>query len=143
MNIMIINGPGLDMLGVYRTELYGAEDYDELCFQIDQWAEELGFGTDIRQSNYEGEIIEYIHNAFEDDYEGVIINPAAFGQYSYAIRDALLLLKCPVVEVYIPDITKREALRGESVLKDICAKQIYGKGFEGYKEALQFFFDIL
>lgn len=140
---MIINGPNLDMLGVREPEIYGTQDYDELCYQIDEWADDYGFSVDVRQSNYEGEIIDFIHEAFEDDFAGVIINPAAFTHYSYAIRDALLLLNCPVVEVHLSDINNREPFRQISVIKDICAKQIVGKGFEGYKEALEFFYDLL
>lgn len=143
MNIMVINGPNLDMLGVREPEIYGTDDYDDLCYKIDEWADDLGISVDCRQSNYEGEIVEFIHDAFTDDFDGVIINPAAYTHYSIAIRDALLLLNCPVVEVHISDITKREPFRQKSVIADICAKRIIGKGFEGYKEALEFFFDLL
>lgn len=140
MNIMIINGPNMDMLGVIEPDIYGTSDYDDLCCQLDEWADDYGFMLDVRQSNYEGEIIEFIHDAFEDNFDGVIINPAAFTHYSYAIRDALMLLECPVVEVHISDTDNRESFRKLSVIKDICAKQIIGKGFEGYREALEFFF---
>jgi len=143
MNIMIINGPNLDMLGMRQPEIYGKEDYDDLCYKIDEWAGDLDISVDVRQSNYEGEIVEFLHEAFEDDFDGVIINPAAYTHYSYAIRDALLILNVPVVEVHLTDITQRDEFRRHSVISDICAKTIMGKGFEGYKEALEFFFDLL
>ena len=143
MNILVINGPNLDMLGVREPDIYGEEDYEDLEYSISNWADELGFTVDIRQSNYEGEIIDFLHEAFEEDCDGVIINPAAYTHYSYAIRDAVALLKVPVVEVHLTDIHSREDFRHVSVLEGLVAKQICGKGFEGYKEALQYFFDLL
>ena len=143
MNIMIINGPNLDMLGIRQPEIYGSEDYEDLCFKIDQWAKDYEITADVRQSNYEGEIVEFIHEAYEDSFDGVIINPAAYTHYSYAIRDALLILEVPVVEVHLTDISKRDEFRRHSVISDICAKTIKGKGFDGYREALEFFFNLL
>ena len=143
MNIMIINGPNLDMLGIRQPEIYGREDYEDLCFKIDQWAKDYEITADVRQSNYEGEIVEFIHEAYEDSFDGVIINPAAYTHYSYAIRDALLILEVPVVEVHLTDISKRDEFRRHSVISDICAKTIKGKGFDGYREALEFFFNLL
>lgn len=143
MNILVINGPNLDMLGIREPEIYGYKSYIDLEDAITEWADDLGFTVDIRQSNYEGEIIDFLHEAFEEDCDGVIINPAAYTHYSYAIRDAVALLQVPVVEVHLTDIHSREQFRNFSVLEDIVAKQIAGKGFEGYKEALQYFFDLL
>lgn len=143
MNILVINGPNLDMLGIREPELYGYKSYGDLEESIEEWADDLGFTVDIRQSNYEGEIIEFLHEAFEEDCDGVIINPAAYTHYSYAIRDAAALLEVPLVEVHLTDIHAREEFRHFSVLEGISAKQICGKGFEGYKEALQYFFDLL
>lgn len=143
MRIMVINGPNLNMLGVREPDIYGTEDYDDLCFSIEQWADELGFKADVRQSNYEGEIIDFIHEVFDEDYDGLIINPAAYTHYSYAIRDALAILSCPIVEVHLSDIHNREGFRNISVMEDVVTKQICGKGFESYKEALQYFFELL
>ena len=143
MNIMIINGPNLDMLGIRQPEIYGREDYEDHCFTIDQQAKDYEITADVRQSNYEGEIVEFIHEAYEDSFDGVIINPAAYTHYSYAIRDALLILEVPVVEVHLTDISKRDEFRRHSVISDICAKTIKGKGFDGYREALEFFFNLL
>ena len=86
---------------------------------------------------------EALQEAYSDGTEGIVINPGAFAHYSYAIRDALLILNVPVVEVHLTDITQRDEFRRHSVISDICAKTIMGKGFEGYKEALEFFFDLL
>lgn len=143
MYILVINGPNLDMLGIREPEIYGYKSYGDLEDEITEWADDLGFTVDIRQSNYEGEIIEFLHEAFEEDCDGVIINPAAYTHYSYAIRDAVALLQVPVVEVHLTDIHSREDFRNFSVLEGVAAKQICGRGFEGYKDALQYFFDLL
>ena len=121
----------------------GVAEMRSVARRLNEWADDLDISVDVRQSNYEGEIVEFLHEAFEDDFDGVIINPAAYTHYSYAIRDALLILKVPVVEVHLTDISQRDEFRRHSVISDICAKTIMGKGFEGYKEALEFFFDLL
>ena len=92
----------------------------------------------IFQSNHEGAIIDRIQEAYFDGTQGIVINPGAFTHYSYAIRDALASVDIPKVEIHISDITQREEFRKISVTKDVCQKQIYGHGLEGYLEAIEF-----
>ena len=143
MKLLIINGPNINFLGIREKAVYGNEDYDFLLDMISKKAEETGINIEVFQSNHEGAIIDRIQDAYSDGTEGIIINPGAYTHYSYAIRDALLILKVPVVEVHLTDISQRDEFRRHSVISDICAKTIMGKGFEGYKEALEFFFDLL
>ena len=139
MKILVINGPNLDMLGMRQPEIYGKEDYDDLCYQIDEWANDYDISVDVRQSNYEGEIVEFLHEAFEDDFDGVIINPAAYTHYSYAIRDALdSYHTIPKVEVHISDISAREEFRRISVVSPVCDKTVIGEGLKGYIHAVDF-----
>ena len=94
------------------------------------------------QSNHEGAIIDRIQEAYFDGTEGIVINPGAFTHYSYAIRDALASVSMPKVEIHISDITKREEFRKISVTKDVCQKQIYGHGLEGYLEAIDYLLEL-
>lgn len=139
MRIMVINGPNLNMLGIREPEIYGRINYEGLCEQIVLWGRELWQDVEVYQSNCEGEIIEYIHHAYYENVDGVVINAGAYTHYSYAIRDALAILKVPVVEIHISNIYEREDFRKISVISDVSSKQIVGKGILGYKEALEFF----
>ena len=107
-----------------------------ISHQQGMWSE-LGISVRCRQSNSEGEFIEWIHDAY-DTADGLIVNPGAWSHYSYAIRDALELLEVPFVEVHLSDIESREDWRRSSVVSDLAAKRVSGKGPDGYREALQF-----
>lgn len=133
---LIINGVNLNMLGKREPEIYGSNTLSDLENQITKKAEELGVSVDFFQSNFEGEIVEKIHNAM-GVYDGIIINPGAFTHYSYAIRDAFGSVKLPVIEVHISNIHKREAFRHKSVIVPECVGQICGLGFKGYEFALE------
>lgn len=133
---LIINGVNLNMLGKREPEIYGSNTLSDLENQITKKAEELGVFVDFFQSNFEGEIVEKIHNAM-GVYDGIIINPGAFTHYSYAIRDAFGSVKLPVIEVHISNIHKREAFRHKSVIVPECVGQICGLGFKGYEFALE------
>lgn len=133
---LIINGVNLNMLGKREPEIYGSNTLSDLEKQITQKAEELGVSVDLFQSNFEGEIVEKIHNAM-GVYDGIIINPGAFTHYSYAIRDAFGSVKLPVIEVHISNIHKREEFRHTSVIVPECVGQICGLGFKGYELALE------
>ncbi len=133
---LIINGVNLNMLGKREPEIYGSNTLSDLEKQITQKAEELGVSADLFQSNFEGEIVEKIHNAM-GVYDGIIINPGAFTHYSYAIRDAFGSVKLPVIEVHISNIHKREEFRHTSVIVPECVGQICGLGFKGYELALE------
>lgn len=133
---LIINGVNLNMLGVREPEIYGSVGLEELKEQITKKARELNVAVDFFQSNFEGEIVEKIHNAY-GNYNGIIINPGAFTHYSYGIRDAFASVKIPAIEVHISNIHKREEFRHNSVIVPECVGQICGLGFKGYELALE------
>ncbi len=134
--ILVLNGPNLNMLGIREPEIYGRETLADIEAKIEKRANELGVEVEFLQSNFEGELIEAIHKAHEG-YAGIIINPAAFTHYSYAIHDALKSVKTPAIEIHISDINKREEFRRVSVTAPACIAQISGKGTDGYLYALE------
>ena len=138
MNILVINGPNINFLGIREKNIYGTQDYDALLQMIAEKGEACGCRIEVFQSNHEGAIIDRIQDAYSDGTEGIVINPGAYTHYSYAIRDALASIMIPKVEIHISDITKREEFRKISVTKDACDYQIYGKGLEGYCMAIDF-----
>jgi 3-dehydroquinate dehydratase-2 len=138
MKILVINGPNLNFLGIREKSVYGAQDYNYLLEIIGSKARESGHEITVWQSNHEGAIIDRIQEAYFDQTRGLIINPGAYTHYSYAIRDALASLEIPKVEVHISDITAREDFRKISVTAPVCDTQIYGKGLDGYLEAIDF-----
>ncbi len=140
MKLLIINGPNLNFLGIREKSIYGKEDYAYLQKLIQQKAKDLGVEAEVFQSNYEGGIIDRIQESYFDGTNAIIINPGAYTHYSYAIRDALASIVVPKVEVHISDITKREAFRQVSVTKEVCDFQIYGKGLNGYLDAMDYCF---
>lgn len=138
MKILVINGPNLNFLGIREKSVYGNENYDFLLQMIAEKAEKENSSIEVFQSNHEGAIIDRLQDAYFDGTEGIVINPGAFTHYSYAIRDALASITVPKVEIHISDITKREEFRKVSVTKEVCDTQIYGKGLQGYLEAIDF-----
>jgi 3-dehydroquinate dehydratase II len=135
--VAVLNGVNLDMLGRRDPKLYGSMSLTELESQIYKWAKELDLNARCRQSNSEGEYVEFCHDAL-DWAGGVIVNPGAWSHYSYAIRDALELLTVPLVEVHLSNVDEREEWRRQSVVSDLAAHRIVGKGPDGYREALAF-----
>ena len=138
MQVMVLNGVNLDMLGHRDPALYGGLSIDELETQIYAWAHELTLTARCLHSNDEGQFIEWIHDAHGRS-DGVIVNPGAWTHYSYAIRDALEILDIPIVEVHLSNILAREEWRNTSVLEDLVAHRVLGQGPDGYREALEFF----
>lgn len=138
MKILIINGPNLNFLGIREKNIYGTRDYDYLLHLIAKKGEECGCQIEVFQSNHEGAIIDRIQDAYFDGTQGIVINPGAYTHYSYAIHDALASVAIPKVEIHISDITKREEFRKISVTAPACDKQIFGRGLEGYLEAVDF-----
>ena len=136
MNILLLNGPNLNLLGEREPEVYGTTTLPELEARVQARARELGANLRAFQSNHEGDLIDELHQA-RRWADGVIFNPGAFTHYSYAIRDAIAGTRLRVVEVHISDITKREAFRAISVIEDVCAHRVMGKGIPGYLEALE------
>lgn len=137
MRIAVLNGANLDMLGRRDPDLYGGLGLSELETRIYQWALQLECTVRCRQTNSEGEYVDWCHEAY-DWADGVIANPGAWTHYSWAIHDALELFTAPVVEVHLSDVDEREEWRRFSVLADVAAARIVGKGPDGYREALEF-----
>ena len=140
MNILVIHGPNLHLLGIRKRELYGTKTLKELNQILIDFALKNKIKLKIYQSNSEGAIIDIITKHMKwANY--IIINPAAYTHYSYAIRDCIEAVNIPTIEVHLTDITKREKFRKKSVIKDVCVKQIYGKGIDSYIKALKFCID--
>jgi 3-dehydroquinate dehydratase-2 len=137
MRIEVLNGVNLDVLGRRDPAVYGGLSISELETQIYSWASELGCTARCRQTNSEGEFVEWCHDAL-DWADALIVNPAAWTHYSYAIHDALDILSVPIVEVHLSNVDAREEWRRTSVIADLVTKRFVGKGPEGYREALQF-----
>ena len=137
MRIVVLNGVNLDVLGRRDPELYGGMGISELETRIYEWALELDCQVRCRHTNNEGEFVDWCHDAY-DWADGVIVNPAAWTHYSWAIHDAVELFTAPVVEVHLSDVDAREEWRRVSVLEGIVAARFVGRGPEGYREALEF-----
>lgn len=134
--ILVIHGPNLNMLGKREPETYGHTTLDEINTELKTLGETLGLAVETFQSNHEGDIIDRIQQAM-GTYAGLIINPAAYTHTSIAIRDSLLLLDIPIIEVHISDIYQRESFRHTSMIADIAAAQLTGLGVKGYSIALE------
>jgi 3-dehydroquinate dehydratase-2 len=137
VQVVVLNGANLNAIGHRDPELYGGIGYSELETRIYAWGKELGCSVRCLQTNSEGQFIDWCHEA-RRSANGLIVNPGAWTHYSYAIRDALELWSSPVVEVHLSDIEKREEWRRVSVIADVVAERVIGKGPEGYREALVF-----
>jgi 3-dehydroquinate dehydratase-2 len=137
VRIVVLNGVNLDQLGRRDPAVYGGMSESQLETAIYKWANELGLSVECRQTNHEGEYIDWCHDAL-DWADGVVVNPAAWTHYSYAIRDAIELFKVPVVEVHLSNVDEREEWRRLSVISDLATKRIVGKGPDGYREALEY-----
>lgn len=136
MKVLVINGPNLSRLDIRDSSIYGDFTYPELVDHIQSAATSLGFEADIRQSNEESEIISWLHEA-ADTNSPVIINPAAFTHYSYAIRDAAELVKAPLIEVHLSNPLAREEFRHTSVISGVANGTIGGFGPDSYILALR------
>jgi 3-dehydroquinate dehydratase-2 len=137
VQVVVLNGVNLDVLGRRDPEIYGGLSLGDLETRIYEWASQLGCHVRCRQTNSEGEYVGWCHDAL-DWADGVIANPGAWTHYSYAIRDALELLTVPLVEVHLSNVDEREEWRRTSVIADLAAKRVVGKGPDGYREALEF-----
>lgn len=135
--IMIINGPNLNFLGIREKDIYGNDDYESICSYIKDKFSDKKVRIDILQSNSEGKIIDFLQSAYFRNFDGIVINPGAYTHYSYAIFDAIKSILIPTVEVHLSNIHEREAFRKTSVTASACIAQIYGKGKEGYVEAVE------
>ncbi len=134
--IAVLHGVNLDQLGRRDPEVYGDLDYDRLTQRIGEFAAELELSPQFFQTNFEGELVEYLHRV-HDVADGIVINPGAWTHYSYAIRDALEITALPAVEVHLSDIQNREEFRRTSVISEICLTTVSGQGVDGYRPALE------
>lgn len=141
MQVMVINGPNMNFLGIRQPEIYGKATYNDLTDMIRAEADRLGVSVRFFQSNHEGELVDAIQNAYFDKMDGIIINPAAFTHTSVALLDAVKSVGIPTVEVHISDPDSREEFRHVSYIRSACAATIKGHGLEGYLEALRLLFD--
>ena len=137
MNILVINGPNLNMLGIREPEIYGRATYADLCRLIEEHAGKQGVRVTLYQSNHEGDLIDAIQQAYGKQ-DGIVINPGAYTHTSVALLDALKAVAIPSVEVHISDPDTREDFRKISYLRAACVKTIRGHGFDGYLEAIDF-----
>lgn len=135
--VLVINGVNLNMLGIREPELYGENNYNALVKYVMEEGSALGLTVEVVQSNYEGEIVDFIQRAYKV-YDGIVINAGAYTHTSIAILDALKAVGIPTVEVHLTDINSREEFRKRSYISLYAEKMICGKGFLGYKEALTY-----
>ena len=138
--ISLINGPNLNMLGLREIEIYGSTNYETLINEFDIAATNLGFSVEIFQSNFEGELVEYIQKLSKLNNYWIIINPGAYTHTSIALRDALSIFiqNNKVIEVHISNPYIRESFRKINLIEDLCEKSFVGLGVQGYFEALRY-----
>lgn len=136
MKVLILNGPNLDQLGVREPTVYGSSSYSDLVARCTTFGAELGFDVEVRQTNDEAELIGWIHGA-QQSQTPVILNPAAFTHYSYALRDACAMLTVPLIEVHLSNPQAREAFRHHSVISGVAKGTIAGFGLASYELALR------
>lgn len=146
--ILVVNGPNMNLLGKRQPDIYGSKTLSDLENMMLEYCKDKDVDLKFFQSNHEGEIIDKIqesdfltYDTGEDIMCGVIFNPGAYAHSSYAVRDAIEAIKTPVVEVHITDVYNREEFRKIMLLSEVCDKTIYGKGFDGYIEAIDYLLD--
>ncbi len=137
MNILVINGPNLNMLGIREPDIYGKSTYADLVSMIEEHCSKKGASVKCYQSNHEGAMIDEIQAAY-GVRDGIVINPGAYTHTSIALLDALKSVGIPAVEVHISDLSKREGFRQISYVREYCERTIAGKGFSGYLEAIDY-----
>ena len=137
--ILLIHGPNLNLLGIREPHIYGHDSQDQLFKFIDSSFSEIKFI--FFQSNHEGAIIDTLHD-HRNLVDAIIINAGALSHYSYAIRDAIKAINIPTIEVHLSNVNERESFREKLVLSDVCLETIYGKGRQGYLDAIKKLQDI-
>ncbi len=137
MKIMVINGPNLNMVGIREKNIYGTMSFQNMIDYIEQEAKKRNVEVSCRQSNHEGDLVDWIQEAYFEKYDGIVINPGAYTHTSIALADAVkAIAPIPVIEVHISDINSREEFRHISYEAPYCLDQIKGHGIEGYIEAI-------
>jgi 3-dehydroquinate dehydratase-2 len=138
MRILVLNGPNLNMLGVREPDIYGKSTYTDLINMIQEHCDSKGIEVTFKQSNHEGDLVDFIQQAYFEKLDGIVINPGAYTHTSVALLDALKAVSIPTVEVHISDVDSREEFRQISYVSRIAVKTIKGHGFDGYIEAVDF-----
>lgn len=137
MKLLVLNGPNINMIGIREKGIYGTMDYEAIVKMIHQHALEKGIEVDVRQSNHEGTLVDWIQEAYFTRVDGIVINPGAYTHTSIAILDALkAIAPIPAVEIHLSDIMQRESFRHISYPAMACIAQVKGKGAQGYLEAM-------
>ena len=136
MNLFVINGPNLNMLGIREPGIYGKGSYKDLCEMIQNYCDTKNIDVKFFQSNHEGDLVDYIQSAY-GVADGIVINPGAYTHTSVAILDAAKAVNVPLVEVHISDVSKREDFRQISYIRKVAIKTISGLGLDGYIEAIK------
>ena len=134
--VFVLNGPNLNLLGTREPELYGTATLDDIAGMLTGRAGELGLAVDIRQSNHEGHLIDWLHEAAAAGAKAVILNAGGYTHTSVALRDAIAAIAVPVIEVHLSDPARREPFRQTNLLADVCKQSITGLGARGYIVAL-------
>ena len=134
--VFVLNGPNLNLLGSREPEVYGRDTLDDIAARMIERAGELGLELDIRQSNHEGHLIDWLHEAAACRAKAVILNAGGYTHTSIALRDAVAAIAVPVIEVHLSDPARREAFRHTNFLVDVCKQSITGLGAHGYILAL-------
>ena len=140
MKLLIINGPNLNLLGLREPDIYGRQDYAQLCRFVLDACQKAGVEGEVFQSNHEGAIVDKIQRAY-GAADGIVINPAAYTHTSVAILDALKAVGLPAVEVHLSDVKSREPFRQVSYAGMACEKTYMGLGFQGYVEAIRYLYE--
>jgi 3-dehydroquinate dehydratase-2 len=136
--VLVLNGPNLGRLGRRQPEIYGTTTHAELADLCVEWGRSLGLEVEVRQTNHEGELLDWLNEA-ADDETAIVLNAAAWTHYSYALLDACAQLTAPLVELHISDPKSRpEEFRHHSVVTAYAAREITGQGIDGYRQALEF-----
>lgn len=140
MKILVINGPNINMLGIREPAIYGSENFQTLCSNIEKYAEKMQVEVKLFQSNHEGALVDEIQASY-GVFDGIVINPGAYTHTSIALLDAVKAVGIPTVEVHISDVASREDFRQISYIRAACVKTITGHGIRGYIEAMDYLID--
>ena len=140
MKLYILNGPNLNMLGIREPDQYGSDTYQTLLERVESHCRELGIEAVCKQSNHEGDLVDWIQEAYFEKADGIVINPGAYTHTSIAILDAAKAVKLPVVEVHISKVEARENFRQISYIRAACVKTVTGHGINGYIEAIDYLY---
>lgn len=141
MKILILNGPNINMLGIREPAIYGRETYDDLVRKVQAHADTRGVEVSFYQSNHEGDLIDAIQRAYFDRLDGIVFNPGGYTHTSIALADAVKGVGIPTVEVHISDVSRREAFRQVSYIRDVAVGSVIGRGLDGYTDAMDLLID--